>query len=145
MAEVFSASTCDDSDVGEGVRDGGVGFVDGDFDGVDAIVEDEGIGDLAGDGFDEVAAGPADGGVNEVGDAGVADRVREVVGGGGLAEVGPHGDVGKKPLTIALFVREYPVVPVHLDACEFYSVSHVVLSILEVRRVRGRWPRRARL
>ena len=144
MAEVFSASTCDDGDVGKGVRDGRVGFVDGDFDGVDAVVEDEGVGDLAGDGFDEVAAGPADGGVDEVGDVGVADGVREVVGGGGLSEVGPHGDVGQKPLAIALFVREYSVVPVHLDACEFYSVSHVVLSILGVRRVRGLWPRRGR-
>ena len=105
----------------------------------------EGVGDLAGDGFDEVAAGPADGGVDEVGDVGVADRVCEVVGGGGLSEVGPHGDVGEEPLAIAFFVREYPVVSIYLDACEFYSVSHVVLSILGVRRVRGRWPRRGRL
>ena len=119
--------------------------MNGDFDGVDAVVVDEGVGDLAGDGFDEVAAGPADGGVDEVGDVGVADRVCEVVGGGGLSEVGPHGDVGEEPLAIAFFVREYPVVSIYLDACEFYSVSHVVLSILGVRRVRGRWPRRGRL
>ena len=74
------------------------------------VVGHELFGDLDGDGFDEVARRAGDDIVGGLRDGAVIDGVRQIVAGGGGAEVQPQGDVAAEVLAVALLVVEDAVV-----------------------------------
>ena len=70
----------------------------------------DGIGHLAGDGLDKVAGGAFDDCGGDVGKLGVIDGLGQIIGGGGLGELGPAGDIHDEGLAGALFFFENAVV-----------------------------------
>ena len=87
----------------------------------------DGIGHLAGDGLDEVAGGAFDDFRGDVGKLGVIDGLGQIIGGGGLCELGPAGDVHDEGLARTLFFLEDAVVAKALQAGELDAVCHVLL------------------
>ena len=94
----------------------------------------QGIRNLGGHSFDQIAWRPGDHGDGDVRDFGVIDGAGEVIGGG---EAHPARHIHAEGLPLTPFLREHAVVAVRLQAGQGDAVSHGSLTIAR-RRPRRR-------
>ena len=96
------------------------------LDGVDPFVGHHVLGDLAGDGLDQVAWRPGDDLGGALRQPAVVEGVGKVVAGGRGGEVDPHGDVDDEVLAVAALVVEDAVIAANGQAAQFDSISHSI-------------------
>ena len=114
----------DDGYVAKSQRDRCLGLVHDDFDGVNPGIGHHVLGDLRGDGLDEVARRTADDIGCPLGQYAVVEGVGQVVAGGRGGEVDPDRDVDDEVLAVAAFVVEDAVVTADVQALQFDAISH---------------------
>ena len=89
---MLAGAAGDHGDIGKSARNRCLRLMKRDLDGVQALEDGhDGIGHLASDGLDEVAGGAFDDVCSDVGKLGVIDGLGQIIGSGGLGEIGPAG------------------------------------------------------
>lgn len=108
----------------DGRRGGGIGFGKGDGEALqEGLGVQEGVGDACGEGFNEVRGRAFDDVLNGLDDMSVVDGVREVVGGGGGADVEVEIEGDAVGLSVVLFVGGDAVMSVGADPVDAEFIS----------------------
>ena len=85
------------------------------------------LGDLARNGFDQIAGRPSDNNGRPLGQDAVVVGVCQAVAGRGIHQVNPDTDIDDEILTVRALMVEDPVSTANRQAAQFDSVSHRIL------------------
>lgn len=98
--------------------------MDGDLDGMDPAVGHHRIGDLGGDGLDQIACRAGDDVGGLLSEQPVVVGVGEPIPGGGVGQIHPDRDVDDEVLALAALMGEYTVIAPDGQPPQFDTVSH---------------------